>query len=144
MVTHTEPRCLVNSHGIVPVSPRYCSHGKLFLTVQEGEIRAETDLNLPQNLEICILSNTKTYNLTIQQTVSWHLKRSLNTGTPDTKKAFLRSRTMQNTNSKLWFHYLNEIRCLYLWRMDTLDLRFDAVEVLDDSFNLWKLKTQTH
>lgn len=65
MVTHTEPRCFVNSQGIVQVSFRYSFHGKLFLTVQEGEVGVETDLNLPQKLNISILLNTKTYNLTI-------------------------------------------------------------------------------
>ena len=47
MVTHTESRRFVNSHGIVPVSLRYGFHSEVLLTVHEGEVRVETDLNLP-------------------------------------------------------------------------------------------------
>lgn len=35
----------------------------MFLTVQEGEVRVEADLNLPQNLKTCILQNTQFDNL---------------------------------------------------------------------------------
>ena len=52
MVTHAVLGWLANSRVIVVVS--------VFITVHEGEVGAETDLNLPQNLEIGILSKTKT------------------------------------------------------------------------------------
>lgn len=58
MVAHTELWRSVHRQ-LAPLAPWWCFHGFLSLTVQEGEVRIETDLNLPQNLDVSILLKQK-------------------------------------------------------------------------------------
>lgn len=59
MGAHTEPRGPVSTRGMAKTSLWNGSQVKPFLTVPQAEVGVKTDLNLPQQLEISILSTTK-------------------------------------------------------------------------------------
>lgn len=66
------------------------------LTVHEGEVRVETDLNLPQNLELSILPNTKNKLFIQPNWTDCQLKNQI----PDTKKARKQSRKNDHAKPK--------------------------------------------
>lgn len=117
MVTHFVSTWGVNIE-LLPTSlwPRF--HHISFLTVQQVKVRIKTNLNLTQSLVISILSITK------EKTIKIHLN------------IFLK----KHQTMKYHIHFLKEIMCLYLCQKGTLYLGFDAIEILDHFFNLWKLQ----
>lgn len=112
MVAHTELWWSVHRQELPPLASWWCFHGFLSLTVQKGEVRVETDLNLPQNLNASILLKQK-YQMSV---------------------------SLQMCYGRQWIFFYAFILVVYLW-MNTLDFRCGAVEILQDSFNLWKLQT---